>query len=199
MSTAHKEYFNSLADDWDERMPPDPALRDYLIRFGVKGGERILDVGAGTGRMSKYMVELVGDKGCVVAEDIAVRMLSNGKECLGCPPYWVCDDVLDLSFRDAVFDRVVCFSAFPHFTSPVQALREFERVLVKGGRLLILHTRSSHEMNAFHATLDGVVKEDILPDVIAMAGLLEEAGFESEDVFEKDGLYWVTAGKASES
>ena len=195
MSQAHKDYFNRLAEEWHARMPDEPGLRDLLVRFGVTAGERILDVGAGTGRMSRHLIDLAGEDGCVVAEDIAVRMLLDGKGRMGRPPLWVCDDVTDLAFQDGVFDRIVCFSAFPHFIDPARALQELNRVLVAGGRLLILHTRSSRDLNAFHATLDGVVSDDVLPDGETLSRWIEDAGLLREEAFDEDGFYWVTAMK----
>lgn len=195
MSKAHREYFNRLAGEWHERMPDEPGLRDLLLRFGVAAGERILDVGAGTGRLTRHLMDLVGGDGCVVAEDIAVRMLREGKQRMGCPPLWVCDDVTNLAFHDGVFHGIVCFSAFPHFIDPSRALREMKRVLVDGGRLLILHTKSSRDLNAFHATLDEAVRGDVLPDGNTLSRRLEEAGFLRGEAFDEEGIYWVTAEK----
>ena len=47
------EYFNRLAPEWDRMMPPEPRFREWFARFGVARGDRVLDIGAGTGRATR--------------------------------------------------------------------------------------------------------------------------------------------------
>ena len=197
MSEAHRDYFNRLAPEWNEKMPEDPTLRNYLVRFGIKSGDRVLDIGAGTGRMTRYLIDMVGPDGRVITEDIAEDMLTEGMGLLPFHRNWLCDTVSSLAIRAEVFDKVVCFSAFPHFTDPLAALREMRRVLCKNGQLLILHVSSSTELNAFHAELDGIVSSDRLPSIDEMRLLLHQAGFETVRTEESDGLYWAEAVKPS--
>jgi len=197
MSKAHRDYFNRIAPEWNEKMPDDPIFRDFLIRFGVSPGDRVMDIGAGTGRMTKYLIELVGDEGMVVCEDIAELMLEEGKHVLrGKQPYWLCDDVMALSIKENTFDKVICFSAFPHFVNPISAIKEIHRILQPGGSLLILHTCSSNELNEFHASLDGVVSADTLPTTSDLASLLQQFHFIIEEMTENDNLYWIQSQKA---
>lgn len=196
MSNAHRDYFNNLAPEWCAKMTDAQEFRDHLIRFGVSFGDRVLDIGAGTGRMSKHLANLVGSDGMVVAEDIADRMLSEGRRVTeNRRMHWLCDDVLALAIRNAVFDKVVCFSAFPHFQDPIKALQEMHRVLRPEGKLLILHTCSSYELNAFHASLEGIVCQDVLPKAEEMVPLLKKVGFREKKISETNGLYWVEAVK----
>jgi ubiquinone/menaquinone biosynthesis C-methylase UbiE len=197
MSRAHREYFNRLAPEWDDRMTDNPEFKQHLIQFGVSPGDCVLDIGAGTGRMTKHLIGLVGDEGLVIAEDIAETMLLEGKRRLGNhTQHWLCDDVKALAIKDETFDKVLCFSAFPHFTHPKKALAEMHRVLRHGGKLLILHTASSLQLNEFHASLDGIVCHDRLPAAETMIPMLRKTGFRPEHIQEKEDLYWVQAEKS---
>jgi ubiquinone/menaquinone biosynthesis C-methylase UbiE len=196
MSKAHRDYFNGLASEWDTMVEDLPVLRDYLIRFGVSQGECILDVGAGTGRLTKYLLDLTGPDGWVVAEDVAEQMLFQaGKSIDTETVHFVCDDVCGLALKSNSFDKVICFSIFPHIPHPQKALSEICRVLRPGGRLLILHTSGSHELNHFHASLNVVVCQDELLPATEMVPLIRKAGLMERVIEERENLYWVEAEK----
>ncbi len=196
MSRAHREYFNRLAPEWNNQIEDDPLFIDHLINFGVKRGEMVLDIGCGTGRMSKYIAGIVGEEGLVVAEDISERMLEEGKKEIGNSQIlWLCDDVSMLSLKENTFDKIICFSSFPHFLNKLAALKEMRRVLVPSGRLLILHTSSSEELNRFHSSLDGIVKHDRLPDKKTMMLLFKQSGLVPIRIEESENLYWAEGEK----
>ena len=196
MSRAHREYFNRLAPEWNNQIEDDPLLIDHLINFVVKRGEMVLDIGCGTGRMSKYIAGIVGEEGLVVAEDISERMLEEGKKEIGNSQIlWLCDDVSMLSLKENTFDKIICFSSFPHFLNKLAALKEMRRVLVPSGRLLILHTSSSEELNRFHSSLDGIVKHDRLPDKKTMMLLFKQSGLVPIRIEESENLYWAEGEK----
>lgn len=197
MSIAHRHYFNELAPEWTARMPDDPKFRELLIQYGIAEGDRVLDAGAGTGRMTRYLVELVGAEGLVVAQDFAFQMIHEGKVQITNPKIgWVCDDLCRLGLISGFFDKVLCFSIFPHLQDPSSALQEIHRVLKPGGRMLILHTDNSDNLNAFHASLSGVVRHDRLPASQQMKELLISSQFYPVCIYEEEGLYWVEGEKA---
>jgi SAM-dependent methyltransferase len=192
MTETHRNYFNRLAPEWEVRMPGQPEFRNYLEKFGVKKGDRILDIGAGTGRMTRLLMEFVGEDGRVVAQDVAERMLTEARQHVhGQRTGFLCDDVQSLSCKDNVFDKVLCFSAFPHFSDKPRALSEMRRVLKPGGRLLILHTCSSDRLNAFHASLDAPVCRDRLPPIHETGRMFCRAGLRPARIEEKENLYWA--------
>lgn len=198
MSRPHRDYFNNLADEWNTLMPDNDSLRDHLIRFGIQEGDIVLDIGAGTGRMTHHLSELTGEKGFVVAEDVAIKMLTNGKSVMTDRAHWLCDTVDQLAIKNSVFHKILCFSAFPHFQSPSSALKEMHRVLKPGGELLILHLSSSDQLNRFHASLDGIVNQDRLGSAHELSALCEKCGFEPVLSEEKDQHYWVQVRKSAQ-
>ncbi|MBN2102935.1 class I SAM-dependent methyltransferase [bacterium] len=200
MSIAHREYFNTLAPEWSVRMTDDQRFRNLLLRFGVSKGDCVLDAGAGTGRMTRHLSELVGQKGQVVAQDFALEMVREGRRQIpGSGVFWICDDLCALSCPSNMFDKVLCFSVFPHIQHPDCALKEIYRVLRPGGKLLILHTSHSTRLNAFHASLEGVVRSDRLPAADEMTGYFNKAKIEPVAMIDETDLYWVEGRKPDKS
>ncbi len=196
MSSAHKEYFNQLAEEWDDTMKPDSVLKEYMKKINIKSGDRVLDVGAGTGRLTAYLSEIVGTEGMVICEDIAENMLRKAKSKIKNPnTNFVCDDASFLALRDNVADTAVLFSIFPHIKKPLQALKELRRVLKPGGTFLILHVEGSATLNKFHKGLNTIVSEDMLPPADKLAAMAVSVGLKIIKAYEQEDLYWVEGRK----
>ncbi len=192
MNEMHREYFNNLAAEWNSMMPDIPLLGEYLVRFGVSAGERILDIGTGTGRTAALLSERIGSNGKVFAMDLAERMLVEARKTIRqSNVHFLCADAGFIPIRDQSVDRILVFSAFPHFPEPRLAIRGMFRVLRQGGNLLVLHACSSKALNHFHASLAGVVSQDVLPEVKELLCMMRSCGFVEKHVLENNELYWV--------
>jgi ubiquinone/menaquinone biosynthesis C-methylase UbiE len=191
-----RDYFNRIAAEWDETVPETPDLQLYLERFGIQSGERVLDMGSGTGRVSERLKEMVGGEGMIIPTDCAINMLRRAGSRLDPERVLpVCSEAEALPYRTSLFDKIVCFSAFPHFTDPDRTLREMFRILKPGGSLLILHACCSESLNAFHASLEGDVKEDVLPAIDEMEALMRRSQFNIVCMEEHESLYWAEGRK----
>jgi ubiquinone/menaquinone biosynthesis C-methylase UbiE len=196
MADSVRGYFNRLAPEWDVMAPKEPRLKEYLLRFGIAEGDRVLDAGAGTGISTVLVRECAGSSGFVVAQDMAEAMLRGAQKRLGGEgAACVGSDAQDLPFQEGAFDKILCFSAFPHFPDQRKALEEMRRVLKRRGKALVLHAGSHEKINAFHAALDAPVRNDVLPSPEDLRALFEKAGFDVLRAEESDSVYWVEAVK----
>ena len=104
-------------------------------------GDRVLDIAGGTGDLALAFARRVGASGRVVHTDINEAMLRGGRDRLidagVVLPTLVCD-AEQLPFADASFDRVSVAFGLRNMTHKDLALREMQRVLRPGGKLLVL-------------------------------------------------------------
>jgi len=108
---------------------------------GVRAGEKVIDVAAGSGDLSRAFARRVGPAGQVWATDINASMLAVGRDRLlddgrVCPA--VQCDAEKLPFPDAYFDCASVAFGLRNMTRKEAALAEMSRVLKPGGRLIVL-------------------------------------------------------------
>jgi len=152
--------------------------REALADLGLGSCDRILDVGCGTGELTRVLRE--ESDGDVVGLDADATLLSSvaGPTVRG--------DATRLPFRDGAFDLVACQALLINLPDPVAAVREFARVARErvasvepdNGAVTVQSTVDSEPRLARRARsrfLDGV-DTDI------------ELGADAADVFETAGL-----------
>ncbi len=112
-------------------------LRTYvdIVNKYTKSGSKILDLGCGNG-LSSSMLSAYGHN--VIGTDISSFFLAESVKLQNSKlKYCVCD-VLDLPFKDSIFDVVCSNELIEHVVDAGRAITQMIRVLKSGGILVIM-------------------------------------------------------------
>jgi demethylmenaquinone methyltransferase/2-methoxy-6-polyprenyl-1,4-benzoquinol methylase len=125
------DHFSLIAGLYNKigRFVPSKELLDIL---DLPLGGILLDAGGGTGRVSDALKKMV--KG-VIVEDASLAMLGYAKSKIAdC----ICSQVENLPLHEDSIDRIVLIDALHHVYDQRKSLSELWRVLVPGGRLIVI-------------------------------------------------------------
>ena len=121
--------------------------RSALWRHGLRPGQRLLDVGCGTGLVALEAVRILGTADNITCLDPSAGMLSVAKQKL--PARFIRAGAENIPLADESFDFLTMGYALRHVTSLDRAFREYHRVLAKGGKVLLLEiTKPSNRVGA---------------------------------------------------
>ena len=76
-TVSRRAFFNEIADSWDKRFQTQELtkfLEQLVPNFGLSPGQKVLDVGAGTGILIPFLLRAVGPTGQIEAVDYAEKM-----------------------------------------------------------------------------------------------------------------------------
>ncbi len=197
---SHHRFFESKADIWEQNETPEKVKRlsEIFTQLQIGIGQRALDVGSGTGILVPILLKRAEPEVSVWEFDFSAQMLYKNKNRWNPssrPLFHINGDSHLLPFRPDSFDFIACFAVLPHLTDKKKAIREWYRVLVPGGKLLILHLMSSFNLNRLHAEAGFEVENDHLPPVEEVARLLFSQQFSVLISCEEEDLYLLLSEK----
>lgn len=189
------DFFNKMAPSWDETNSSLnlPAIKKIFRLSGITKGMDILDVGTGTGVLLPLLADTVGNKGSIMAVDIAEKMLAEAvKKARTLDPHPVF--LLANVETDAIpcrFDRIIFYCVFPHIHNPEETLRKLvDNNLKHGGKIVIAHPTGSANINRMHGRRP--IQSELLPSGAELKRRVEAAGMHAEVLADTDELYLVT-------
>jgi demethylmenaquinone methyltransferase/2-methoxy-6-polyprenyl-1,4-benzoquinol methylase len=181
---------------------------------GVRRGQSVLDLAAGTGDLAARFAGLVGDEGLVVFSDINAAMLEQGRrrmldEGLAGNLHYAQIDAQRLPFADGQFDCISIGFGLRNVTDKQLALSAMFQALKPGGRVLVLEfskpvpkpLQRAYDLYSFSLLpkIGKLVARDeesyrylaesirMHPDQEALKAMMEEAGFERCEYFNLTG------------
>jgi SAM-dependent methyltransferase len=165
---------------------------------GIRRGDKVLDVGCGTGVLAREALRRVGQEGQVVGLDPNEGMLAVAARS---EPNiaWQPGDAASLPFEDVSFDVVVSQFALMYFPDRVASLREMWRTLAPGGRLAVAAWASIDHARGYQILVDIAVRHCgreaaevlaapfVLGDQAELAKLVVDSGISEANVTLHEG------------
>jgi len=179
----------------------------------IRVGQKVLDIGGGSGEPSLTISQIVGPIGSVMYTDPAAGMVESaqaeaGRRGLTNIEFRKCSADA-LPFPDSTFDVVVSRLSAMFFGDPVTAVREALRVIVKSGYVSFI-VWGPEEANPFFTSVNDVfdrfvessTEDPDAPDAFRfaapgkLAGILKNAG--AENVIERQLNFQIEAAMSFE-
>lgn len=150
-----RQFFDNLAPHWDENeVNSTPERVERIIGYmDIKPGERVLDLGTGTGVLLPELARRVGAAGAITAVDYSEGMLSRAREKFASlvpkPTF------LNMDFENETiggrFDKIILYCVYPHLHTPIDTLRWLRAVnLNEEGKIYIAFPTSEEFINNIH-------------------------------------------------
>ena len=128
-------YYNSIASGYDELYKEEQLEKIKLIEEYVKEGDKLLDVGCGTGIVGEYFEDRCDVLG--IDNSKAMLKLADIKTVLG--------SAEALPFEDKNFDVVISLTTLQNFNDVEKAVKEMERVCKR--TLIVSMIKKSTKLN----------------------------------------------------
>jgi SAM-dependent methyltransferase len=156
--------------DWLERPERQEEERpDLLLKaLKIKPGDKVADIGAGTGYHTRRMAELVGPEGTVFAVDIEPAMLESLKTRISAAGLHNVKPVLGTLKNPRLprssLDLVLLVDVYHELEFPYEMVEEICRALKLGGRIALVEFRGEDQkvpIKAVHKMTEAQARKEL--------------------------------------
>ena len=195
-----REYFNDIAEIWDQIVIHDPDKLEYIIdALNLSRGQKVLDVGSGTGILIPYIYKYVKNEGRIVALDISDEMIAISRKKHPEQDFpnvkHVISDVEHFKTTEK-FDAILCYSCFPHFSNKEKIINHLTKLLDNEGKLMIAHSESREKINEIHKNAKSEsIKGDYLPTINEISEMMEKSGLTVNKFRDDEEMFFIIGMK----
>jgi len=196
-----KAFYNKISNVYDllADQSEEPIRRAGLEKLNARPGEKVLEIGCGTGHCLVALAQAVGDAGKIYGIDLSDEMLKIArenleKEGLADRVELICEDAGKLPYAAETLDAIFMSFTLELFDTPEipEVLAECKRVLRPGGRIVVAGVSKEGEGGVILQVFEWTHKHfpnlmDCRPIFVRKA--LEAAGFRIERVENK--TMWI--------
>ncbi|MDU8946753.1 class I SAM-dependent methyltransferase [Ovoidimarina sediminis] len=133
------------------------AAEDLVAAVNVAPGDRVIDVGCGTGVVARTAAELTGSAADVIGTDVSAEMVEAAAKFAAEAGYpdivWLECDAAAIPLPDATFDVVLCQQGLQFMPDKPGAMAEMARVMKPGGRLALSVWKARSPIGAAFSTV----------------------------------------------
>jgi ubiquinone/menaquinone biosynthesis C-methylase UbiE len=133
-----QQEYSRIAHKYDRRWSfyIEATIQATLNRLDIHSGDRILDLGCGTGTLIQNLLTVALETK-IVGLDPSVEILNIAMQKLPAAIVLKIGSATNILFSSNSFDVLISTSAFHYFRNPDLAVQEMQRVLKPGGCLII--------------------------------------------------------------
>lgn len=162
------------------------VYHSLLTQAELLPGDRVLDLGCGSGTHFAWIAAIVGPEGRIVGVDADPENLEIARSRIAGQPWAGQVELREgplapLPFEDGAFDAVWCAGSLQYVAGPVAAIREMVRVVRPGGKVTVQDVE-------MHPMLLGPMPDDLL---IALKDCLPRGDTGTDEGF----VDWFTGHK----
>ena len=158
-------YFDEMAPIWDNAVRHNKIqIRDIIKLSNMNEGDKVLDIGSGTGVLVDYIRE-VNKSGEIYEIDNSQKMLNMARaknyndKHIRFLKMNIEDDLLN-----EIFDVIIFYNTLPYINNKSEMIKNISNKNLRvGGRIVIFHNNGEKEINLSHSCGDKRICSAYLP------------------------------------